>query len=91
MTCFPSPTGQLAELTKGEVDAIAEHEHVPELVAAERGNYLVHTEEGVPMLRRMIEDDIARARAAGDGERLARYARVLRQFIETHPDYVPNG
>jgi hypothetical protein len=29
----------LSGLTEDEVDAIAEHEHLPEIVAAELGNY----------------------------------------------------
>ena len=47
-----------SELTEEEIDAIAEHEHVPEIIAVELGTYLVHSEDGVPMLKRMILDDI---------------------------------
>ena len=56
----------LAELTAEEVAAIAAHEHVPEIIAAELGNYLVHDPHGVPRIRRIIVDDIAHARARGD-------------------------
>ena len=78
----------LCELTEEEVDAIAEHEHIPEIVAAELGNYLCHTPGGVPALRRMIVDDIEDARRHGDVKKLCRLMHVLRHFIETHPDTV---
>ena len=32
----------LSDLTEEEIDAIAEHEHLPEIIAAELGNYLAH-------------------------------------------------
>ena len=75
----------LAELTEEEVAAIAAHEHVPEIIAAELGNYLVHDPHGVPKIRRIIVDDIAHARARGDLAGVARLKAVLRQFIATHP------
>ena len=36
----------LCELSEDEVLAIAHHEHLPEIAAAELGNYLCHTPEG---------------------------------------------
>ena len=56
----------LTELTPEEIDAIAEHEHVPEIVAVELGDYLVHTVDGQKRIKRMIEDDIAAAQERGD-------------------------
>lgn len=41
----------LCELTEEEVLAIAHHEHIPEIAAAELGNYLVHTPGGRARLR----------------------------------------
>ena len=78
------------ELNKAEVDAIAEHEHVPEIIAAELGHYLLHTPDGVPVLKRMILDDIAEAERRGDLEHGLRLRLVLRHFIQTHPDYRPD-
>ena len=75
---------ELCGLTEEEIAAIAEHEHVPEIVAAEIGNYLVHTEEGVPTIRRFILDDIDEARARGDKSRVATLELVLKHFIATH-------
>ena len=36
----------MCELTAEEIRAISEHEHIPEIVAAELGAYLVKTPEG---------------------------------------------
>ena len=51
----------LSELTEEEIAAIAEHEHVPEIVALELGNYLVHTASGQRRIKAMIADDIRHA------------------------------
>lgn len=74
----------LCELTAEEVAAIAEHEHIPEIVAAELGNYLVHTPEGEARIERMIVEDIEHARAHGDFSHMARLVAVLRHFIDEH-------
>lgn len=75
----------LCDLTEEEVDAIAEHEHVPEMVAMELGNYLVHTEKGVPQISRIIVEDIELAESRGDRDRVLRLKLVLKHFVETHP------
>lgn len=74
----------LCELSPEEVAAIAEHEHIPEIVAAELGNYLVHTAEGEARIEKMIVDDIEHARAHGHYERMAKLVAVLRHFIDEH-------
>jgi hypothetical protein len=74
----------LSGLTEDEVDAIAEHEHLPEIVAAELGNYLVATEAGQSEIRRMIEDDIAEAKAHGHRERAAVLKIALCHFLHEH-------
>lgn len=77
----------LCDLSEEEIEAILEHEHVPEIVALEMGNYLVHTDEGVPMLRQMIVDDIKRAEEHGHLEHALHLRMVLRHFIRTHPQF----
>ncbi len=72
----------LSDLTKREVDAIAEHEHIPEIIAAELGNYLAHTPEGRQAIRAIIRDDIAAAQARNDHLHSAKLKLVLRHFIE---------
>lgn len=76
----------LCDLTKEEVAAIAEHEHIPEIVAVEMGNYLVHTPDGVPAIKRIILDDIESAKARGNQEHALALRLVLRHFVETHPN-----
>jgi hypothetical protein len=75
----------LCELNEDEVLAIAHHEHIPEIAAAELGNYLVHTPEGERRIKSIIRDDIVEARAAGDRSRELALKLVLRNFVEQHP------
>jgi hypothetical protein len=74
----------LAELTEEEVDAIAEHEHVPEILALELGNYLIHTRNGERRVSRMILEDIEEAQQRGDTRHAAKLKLVLAHFVETH-------
>ncbi len=74
----------LSELTEAEIDAIAEHEHIPEIVAAEMGRYLLTQADGEMRISRMIADDIERARTHGDVVKIAQLKMVLKHFIETH-------
>lgn len=77
----------LSDLTPEEIDAISEHEHIPAVVAAELGNYLLHTEDGIPVLKSMILDDIAAARACGNWQHALELRLVLRHFVRTHPEH----
>ena len=72
----------LSDLLPDEVDAIAVHEHLPEIIAAEIGCYLVHCADGRQAIKAIIRDDIAAARARGDFRRAAELKLVLRHFIE---------
>jgi hypothetical protein len=76
----------LSDLSEEEIDAIAEHEHVPEIVATEIGNYLIRREDGTACLKRIILDDIEVAEARGDLEHASNLRNVLRHFIRTHAD-----
>lgn len=81
----------LCELTEEEVEAIAQHEHIPEIVAAELGRYLVETPDGVRRIRRMILDDIDQARRRADVVKAAQLRLVLRHFVHTHPLHGAGG
>ena len=76
----------LCELSEDEVLAIAHHEHLPEIAAAELGNYLCRTPEGEMRIKSIIRDDIAEARAGGDLMRELGLKMMLRNFIVQHPD-----
>ncbi|MBI4183339.1 MAG: hypothetical protein HY521_05015 [Proteobacteria bacterium] len=74
----------LCDLSEEEILAIADHEHLPEIVATELGNYLIHSPEGVPTIKAMIVDDIRAAEARGDVKRSLELKMVLRHFVQTH-------
>lgn len=76
----------ICELSEEEIKAIAQHEHVPEIIAAELGEYMIHAENGVPHIRRIILDDIEDARSHGHEGEVERLKMVLKHFIATHPD-----
>lgn len=81
----------LSELNEDEIAAIAEHEHVPEIVAAEYGNYLLHQPNGVPALKRIILEDIADAEQRNDLKHALHLRLVLRHFIRSHSDLQSTG
>lgn len=72
-------------LTEEEVHAIAEHEHIPELAAAELGNYLITSPDGELCIKSMIRDDIAAAAARANREREMVLKLMLRNFVLNHP------
>ena len=74
----------MSGLTEEEIDAIAEHEGIPEICAAEMGAYLVTTPDGQRRIKRMILDDIERARSHGDFKHAAVLKLCLKHFAETH-------
>lgn len=74
----------LCDLTEEEVLAIAHHEHIPEIAAAELGNYLVRTPEGERRIKTIIRDDIAEARACGNRARELALKLLLRDYVQRH-------
>jgi len=76
---------ELCGLTEEEVLAIAQHEHIPAIVAAELGNYLSCTPEGEWVIKAMIADDIAQAARSGDRARELALKMVMRRFVVQHP------
>ena len=75
----------LCGLSEEEVLAIAHHEHLPEIAAAELGNYLVRTPQGEMRIKTIIRDDIAEARASGDRLRELALKLMLRNYVLCHP------
>ena len=72
-------------LTEEEIDAIAEHEGIPELPAVELAAALLQRPDGIARIRAMICDDIAAAQRHRNYRRSAQLKLVLRHFLETHP------
>lgn len=76
----------LSGLDEKEIMALAEHEHMPEIVAAALGAYLLHKDKGAAAIRRMIEDDIRAALQRGDERHAKDLLAVLRHFLASHRD-----
>lgn len=81
----------LCGLTEAEVLAIAEHEHVPEVVAAALAETLLQQSHGADKVRHMIIDDIKSAQARGDQRHLNELLHCLKHFLQTHPEAIPAG
>ena len=78
----------MSDCTEEEIAAVAMHEHIPEAVAAELANYIVHGKDGIPRLRRIIMEDIEEAQRKSHTEQVAQLKQVLMHFIATHPLYL---
>lgn len=74
------------ELEPDEIAAVAEHEHVPEIVAAEIAQDLLDHPGGVTAIRQLIVDDIRRALAKGQRRHAAELLLTLRRFLHQHPE-----
>jgi hypothetical protein len=81
----------LCGLTEQEVLAIAEHEHVPEIVAAAMARYLLKEPHGGEKIRDMIRDDIREALKRGDRDHARELFMTLRHFLDIHPAARRNG
>lgn len=73
------------DLERGEIEAIAEHEHVPVCVAAEMSEVLLCSPEGVCRLHAMIIDNMQHALAAGHLEHVQELVRTYEHLQRTHP------
>ena len=76
---------EFCDLTEDEIHAIAEHEHVPEIVAAELGECLLQTDEGICLIRRYMQDDIDLAVNHGHTLKAQQLQSVLAHFDAMHP------
>jgi hypothetical protein len=75
----------LSELTDEEVQVVAEHEHIPEIVAAELGSELLHSADGVSMLKAYMLDCLEHARRTGNFDRADSLYALYRRFDALHP------
>jgi hypothetical protein len=73
-----------SELTEEEILAIADHEHIPEMAAAEMGNYLMHSPSGEIRVRAIIVDDIKEAERSGDRTRAIVLKLILKRYLGEH-------
>jgi hypothetical protein len=68
------------------VDALAEHEHIPEIAAAALGQYLLNQPGGCMTIRDMIAEDIRLASGRGDGTHAHELTLTLQHFVASHPE-----
>ena len=76
----------LSGLSEEEVDAIAEHEHIPETAAAALGAYLLHEDHGAEKIAEMIRDDIRAALSKGNQGHARELFMALRHFLTEHQE-----
>jgi hypothetical protein len=74
------------DLDEAEVLAIAEHEHVPEIVACALAEKLLQSDQGSEQIREMIRDDIRAAIARGDKQHARELIAAMHHFLSEHPE-----
>ncbi len=73
------------DLDRGEIEAIAEHEHVPMTIAAEISEVLLCTPEGVCQLHVMFLENMRNAFDRGDMPHLQELAEAYQHLQRSHP------
>lgn len=76
----------MCPLTRAEIDAIGEHEHVQGFAAVALADYLMHLPKGPQAVNRMICDDIRAALHRDDVAHARVLFAALRHFIAEHPE-----
>ena len=74
-----------SNLYECEVEAIAEHEHVPLPVAVVIGEFLLASPEGVCALHRFVAEDIQHAMDMGDLQAALKFAETYNFVAQKHP------
>lgn len=67
-------------LNPDQVEAIADHEHLNMILAAEWAECMLDKPGGRDIVSHVLEDEAAHCRAAGDYQRSRRYQQGLAQF-----------
>jgi hypothetical protein len=75
-------------LSRAEIDAIAEHENLPELNASALAEYMMHLHHGPQKVQQMICEDIRNALHADNLDHARDLYAVLHGFLEQHPEAV---
>ena len=73
-------------LTREEVAALAEHEHIPEIAAAALAEFLLKQRRGPEKIHEMIVEDIRAALHRGDRKHAHELFGALRHYLATHPE-----
>lgn len=81
----------MAQLTRDEIAAIAEHQHLGEVDAARLSEWLMARRGGPHQVEQMMCDDIRAALHAHHLPRARNLYATLRAFLADHPDAVRGG
>ena len=73
------------DLDRGEIEAIAEHEHIPVTVAAELSEVLLCSHEGVCRLHSMIIENMTHALEVGQYDHVQDLSQTYQHLQRTHP------
>lgn len=73
------------DLDCGEIEAIAEHEHIPTMLAAELSEGLLCSPDGVFRLHTMIIENMKQALEAGRYKHAEDLAKTYQHLQRTHP------
>jgi hypothetical protein len=76
-----------SELTNDEAQALAAHEQIPEVVAAELGQCLLNSDVGTWLLKRYLREQRDAASRRNKLDRCAKLTEVLNGFSAAHPTY----
>ncbi|WP_142847404.1 hypothetical protein [Telmatospirillum sp. J64-1] len=72
-------------LTPEQLHAIADHEHIPDMVAVEWAETMLAKPNGEVIVESIIADEIAILCAHGDIVCAERYRQALEEFMREHP------
>ncbi|WP_288939872.1 hypothetical protein [uncultured Roseovarius sp.] len=75
-------------LSREEIAAVAEHEHLPPLSASVLGDYMMHLPKGPQQVQQMICEDIRAALHRDDLSHARDLYVVLHRFLQDHPEAV---
>ena len=73
-------------LSADEVQAVAEHEHVPDIVATALAQELLGQSDGCRKIGAMIADDVNLAAGHGNLKHAEELRTTLLHFVATHPE-----
>jgi hypothetical protein len=83
----PEEIVDMTGLTRDEVAAVAEHEHLSEICAAAAlADWLMQQRDGPQTIRRMIREDMRDALRAGHSAHARALYATLRHFVAAHPE-----
>ncbi|MTH97984.1 hypothetical protein [Roseibium sp. RKSG952] len=74
----------MSGLPEETIDAVAEHEQVPHIVAASLGACLLTVEDGAKRIEHMFRDNICAAIARNDHGHASELMAAMRVFLKEH-------